>query len=257
MHLSEIQLFALDDQLCLESINNVFNTGSIVVVKVKTDLFATQRDFFSSLLTSEEVNAAHCMERAAAATRFIIHRGMLRFLIAQLINGVPRDIVFHHGEFGKPSLRDYQGFSFNLSHSASWALYAFAHGVSVGIDIEEIDNSYPCRQVAPLFFSPDELKMFYAGNAPEQRALFSRLWTMKEAVSKCLGRGMSMNFTQINFGTRAFDNTIFYNNIVVHNLSRHHKYDAALAIGRTQEQSGTSQSRESYGTSKRLESALS
>ena len=77
--------------------------------------------------------------------------------------------------------------AFNLSHSGTKVLCAAAD-VPVGCDTERIGDADP--QIAERFFFKDErLALSAAASEAERRALFYRLWTLKESFMKCTGLG--------------------------------------------------------------------
>ena len=90
-------------------------------------------------------------------------------------------------ESGKPFLTDYPNFFFNLSHTDGAATCVVSSESEVGIDIE-------C--VRPIDFEVMQQVM----NAEEQNHIlsssqheveFARLWTRKESLLKCTGKGLT------------------------------------------------------------------
>lgn len=93
-----------------------------------------------------------------------------------------RDIVY--GEHGKPTLPD--GPFFSLSHAGNLAVLAVSDA-PVGVDVEK---PRPVRDaVARRYFQAEEL--VWMEHDPLSRFFF--LWTRKEAVLKCCGRGLSLD----------------------------------------------------------------
>ena len=121
--------------------------------------------------------------------RFIAGRGILRALLGAYLDRDPKDLVFRYGPQGKPSLEtneDDHSVSFNLSHKQGLAVYAFARGRRLGIDLESISTAFPGEEIATRFFSPRELEELLA-LPPEARAEgFFLAWTRKEAYIKAL-----------------------------------------------------------------------
>jgi phosphopantetheinyl transferase len=76
----------------------------------------------------------------------------------------------------------------SLSHSDGWAAAAAHPHVRVGIDVEPA-HELPAR-FARYFLSPDEVKVL-GGWADRPTALLSA-WTVKEAVLKATGHGLSV-----------------------------------------------------------------
>ena len=100
-----------------------------------------------------------------------------------LLRSLAGDRPLEYGPHGKPTLPG--GPQFSLSHSGQLAVLAVSDA-PVGIDVEK---PRPVRDtVARRYFREDELA-WMAGD--EKR--FFHLWTRKEAVLKCCGRGLSLS----------------------------------------------------------------
>jgi 4'-phosphopantetheinyl transferase len=79
-----------------------------------------------------------------------------------------------------------------VSHCDDLAVYAFAVGPEVGIDVEAIRPVHEADAIAARFFSPRENEA-YGRLAPRDKTLgFLSCWTRKEAVVKALGKGLRM-----------------------------------------------------------------
>jgi len=123
------------------------------------------------------------------ARRFIVARGILRFLLSGFTGTAAEKLRFTYGTSGKPSLADHD-IHFNISHSAELGVFAFAPDRAVGVDVE---NERPVRRlldVAQRFMSEDEIRSL-AATAPEDRdAAFLRSWVVREARLKAEGKGV-------------------------------------------------------------------
>lgn len=100
------------------------------------------------------------------------------------------DMLLAEGPYGKPWLPRRPDVQFSLSHSGSRAMCVTAD-VPVGCDIQQIT---PCSlRVAERFFTAEERRCIFApADESEQRALFFRIWTLKESFIKCVGLGLSL-----------------------------------------------------------------
>lgn len=105
------------------------------------------------------------------------------------------------GEQGKPFFRDHPGIHFSLSHTKHWVMAAVSDH-PVGCDIETIDrhdddrkpsrtSSCKPQRIAERFFSPQENSWFLSFPEGNRSTAFTRIWTMKEAVIKLSGNGLS------------------------------------------------------------------
>ena len=125
-------------------------------------------------------------------------RSVLAFVLLQRalreeygITEVPK---FVYNEFGKPSLPNLP-IHFSLSHCKD-AVACAVSDYNIGIDVESIVPYNP--DVARRVCSKAELKKLE--QSENKDVDFIKLWTMKEAISKFDGRGLTMSFNEINIG---------------------------------------------------------
>ncbi|ANM63055.1 L-aminoadipate-semialdehyde dehydrogenase-phosphopantetheinyl transferase [Arabidopsis thaliana] len=113
----------------------------------------------------------------------------------------PRTLIFKKNMYGKPEV-DWQSYKncdspplhFNISHTDSLISCGVTVHVPVGIDLEEMERKikHDVLALAERFYSADEVKFLSAIPDPEvQRKEFIKLWTLKEAYVKALGKGFS------------------------------------------------------------------
>lgn len=114
-----------------------------------------------------------------------------RLALADPMSLAPHDLIFHQDQGGKPSLSHSGRLEFSLSHAGSWAAIAIAQS-PCGVDLEPMASaefrSYPVEAA----LHPKELNEWDRSADPD--AYFLRIWTGKEALSKALGLGLSMDF---------------------------------------------------------------
>ena len=89
-------------------------------------------------------------------------------------------LTVSRGTFGKPFFQTYPEIHFNISHSGRFVVCA-VDDAPVGADIQE--PAYLPPESWHLFMTDDERQHC---SSPEQAL---RLWSAKEAVSKCIGAG--------------------------------------------------------------------
>lgn len=83
---------------------------------------------------------------------------------------------------------------FNISHTSSLIACGVTTDVPIGIDVEEKHRKMRNNilSFARRYFSPSEVEFLHSFSDPEkQRQEFIKLWTLKEAYVKALGRGFS------------------------------------------------------------------
>jgi 4'-phosphopantetheinyl transferase len=142
----------------------------------------------SQTLSAEERGRADNMA-PIPARRFIVARGILRFLLSGFTGTDATKLRFTYGTSGKPSLADHD-IHFNVSHSAELGVFAFAPDRSVGVDVE---NERPVRRlldVAQRFMSEDEMRSLAATAPAERDVAFLRAWVVREARLKAEGKGV-------------------------------------------------------------------
>lgn len=142
-----------------------------------------------ALLTDDERERARRFVGPLLQRRFVAARAQLRALLGRRVGRDPRSLVFVQNEFGKPRLADHPGVHFSLSHSQDRALLAVSDGPEVGADLEMI-RPVDHLDLARRYFHPEEVAAIERHDDP-QRAFF-RIWTLKEAVVKAIGLGLSL-----------------------------------------------------------------
>lgn len=100
------------------------------------------------------------------------------------------------GEHGKPFLAQRDDVRFNLSHADGIAA-CIVSDRECGIDCEKVREYRP--NVARRVFTPEEQAMLGAEPESGRDLLFFRLWTLKEAFVKALGRGISYPMNTVGF----------------------------------------------------------
>jgi len=151
-------------------------------------------DGLKRLLSADEVSRADRFHFARDRNHFIAARGLLRILLSAYLGINSDELRFSYAEKGKPSLEETQqsAINFNLAHSHGMAIYAFAHGREVGVDLEYIREDLAGEKIAERFFSPREIAMLKSVPAELRKEAFFNCWTRKEAYIKARGEGLSM-----------------------------------------------------------------
>ncbi|HEY7421084.1 MAG TPA: 4'-phosphopantetheinyl transferase superfamily protein [Gaiellaceae bacterium] len=143
------------------------------------------------LLAEDECERASRYRFERDRRRFVAGRATLRRLLADYLDCTPTEVELAYGPHGKPFVRP-EGLSFNVSHSAGCALFAFAPGFEVGIDVELPAARGDDERVAAQFFSPGEVATLRAQPPASRPLAFLRCWTRKEAYIKARGEGLQL-----------------------------------------------------------------
>jgi 4'-phosphopantetheinyl transferase len=126
-------------------------------------------------------------------------RGVLRALLGRYLHCAPADVQLAVGAHGKPQLSsDATGHAqlfFNLSHSQSWALYAFSADGPVGVDVQALrDRPQPTAvdhiAMARRAFGEHEAQRLSLVEPARREWEFLRAWSLHEARVKRLGLGL-------------------------------------------------------------------
>ena len=172
------------------------------------ELYTTRLDLaprtvkaLAELLSDDEQQRASRLVFQRDRARFIVARARLRQLLGARLGVSPASIEFSYGARGKPALAARFadcGVRFNLSHSEDVAVYGFAAGREVGVDVEAVRELPDADEIAARCFSVREYEA-YLSLAPRDRPLgFFNCWTRKEAFIKAIGDGLSQSLERFD-----------------------------------------------------------
>jgi len=163
----------------------------IVVFRLDTEPEAIRAS--AALLSDAERQRASRFAFDHDRRRFIVGRAQLRRLLAARLGVRPETVELVYGPRGKPALSRCFADSevrFNVSHSGDVAVYAFALGREIGIDVEAIRVICDADDIAARFFSRCEYEAYCALDRSDRPLGFFNCWTRKEAFVKALGDGL-------------------------------------------------------------------
>ncbi len=104
------------------------------------------------------------------------------------------DVEFGYGKWGKPYIKNMNNFFYNISHSGDWVVCAVGHK-ELGIDIEKIKDVK--ENISSKYFS--EKEEYYLKNCYDRSDYIFRIWVLKEAYVKYLGKGLLFPLKNISF----------------------------------------------------------
>jgi len=154
------------------------------------------RKSFLGMLDEYEIIKYNKIQNIRDREKFLFGRYILKKIISTYTNQKIIDIKFKYNHFGKPLLSD-NLLNFNLSHSEDY----LAIGISdkeIGVDIENV--KLIDLGMAETFCTKEELLYIY--NSADQYHNFFRLWTLKEAFIKNIGKGFSFNVRNLSFNLK-------------------------------------------------------
>ncbi len=166
----------------------------------KVDLSAFDRSLdWAGILSPDESARAERYVACKARDRFVAGRVTLRRILSRYTGQDPGDIQFEYGPQGKPQLPAGPGVpAFNVSHSASLALYAVTLHGPVGIDLEGIRPIRDAAGIVGSTFSPGERALFRTLSPADRMRTFHHWWVLKEAYIKGLGLGHAQPLDTFN-----------------------------------------------------------
>lgn len=120
----------------------------------------------------------------------------------------PHTWEFDKGEFGKPEISHSLSstIKFNLSHSKNMIVLATTIHSDIGVDVEYMQRRVRCTDIAQRYFTENETSELMSSSESERQKLFFKLWTIKEAMGKASGQGLSAALDSI--GISITDNGI-------------------------------------------------
>jgi 4'-phosphopantetheinyl transferase len=153
-----------------------------------------------SLLSPEERNRVHSLHSETRRNAYIAAHAMLRLKLS-ILSGeeiAPQAWSFQVGPYGKPHLvGSSSGFSVSLSYSKEIAAIAVSRVYEIGIDVEAVPAMLPSPGIPWRVLSAAECAFLQAVPEKRQFAEFLKIWTLKEACSKCFGLDASRDFRSI------------------------------------------------------------
>lgn len=157
------------------------------------------RQEIEEVLSVEELERAKRILSPKAQSTFLHSRYYLRKVLSLRLSRPPKEIRLFNSQKGKPYLSSpTEKVFFNISHSGSFLAIALSDDYEVGIDIEKIDSSRPIQNLAKKILHRKELEKFSDLDQTEKVHYFYQRWTAKESFSKCLGLGLSLNFSTLD-----------------------------------------------------------
>lgn len=128
--------------------------------------------------------------------RFTLCRAVLREVICRELGCRNDELSFAASKFSKP-FACVSGapakISFNVSHGGRHGLIVLAQRGQIGIDVEERLTDRDLDGYIRTLFAPEERSELEAAKGPDKVELFYRLWTLKEALVKAAGDGLTMD----------------------------------------------------------------
>lgn len=152
-----------------------------------------------STLAPEELIRANRFLRPRDRWLFVLGRVLLRRALRNRF-GIA-NAQFRLTANGRPELSPAcDDVDFNLSHTQGCVACALGHGCAVGIDVEREDRAVDVESITGTYFAPSEREILAHAGPARSHDIFMRLWTLKEAMAKAAGQGLSLDFDRFAIG---------------------------------------------------------
>ncbi len=166
---------------------------------------------FNDYLDESEIAKIAKLKFGWLKKRAIISKGLSRHLIAEYLGMSPAEIKFSYNNFGKPYISDSgDDLQFNISHCDNIIVFAFSTGNELGVDVEKIKMIDDMEGVVDICFTRYEKD--WLNKTDSVTETFYKIWTIKEAFIKAIGRGFSFSPKDIEL-TNELKNRITIKNI--------------------------------------------
>lgn len=141
-------------------------------------------------LNDSEIKRAQGISNEEIKSSYIACRFFLKKLLSEHLQKPLNVINIEYGTNGKPYLNN-ENIYFNCSHSDTHFVIVVNETGAIGIDIENKTRKFENSKIANLILSDDEQTELFELIAEEQREIFLKIWTVKEAFFKAIGSGLT------------------------------------------------------------------
>lgn len=145
-------------------------------------------------LSIEERDRARQFRWLMDRNRSIMGWIVVRCVLAAMLERKAQEVVVQRTATGKPYVPS--GLGISLAHAGDIATVAFSNEVSIGIDVEQLEQDAFLLPVITNTLSPMELTYFARQSTTCEFLL--RAWTRKEAAVKVFGSGLGIDLTKVS-----------------------------------------------------------
>lgn len=152
------------------------------------------------LLSQDDQAALQALSRGSARDSAAAARILLRLCLSAMTGRrtAPQNWRFGRDDLGKPFIKDNrEGIEFSVSHVDGVVMAAIGRGISVGVDVESVDQPLE-DTVFDHFCDASERQILDTLPTAQRHRVFLELWTGKEAYTKMLGVGHSLEFKSLS-----------------------------------------------------------
>jgi 4'-phosphopantetheinyl transferase len=200
LHISD-PAFQIDQRMTLPA-------DEVHLWRVDLASVAAAEEKWRPILSADEQARAARFHFSRDRQSYTATRALLRTILANYLTSDPAGLLLRYSEKEKPLLDPVHAggkLEFNVSHSGTTALLAFAWERAVGVDVEKIRQDFDSEAIARRFFSGHEQRQLAALSSSEKYEGFFRCWTRKEAFIKATGEGLSLPLDQFDVSLKPGD----------------------------------------------------
>lgn len=148
-------------------------------------------------LNCDEMERASCIHNEKNRCKYILRKALVRYILSLYVEMLPCEIDIQKEKYGKPFIGR-NDIYFNLSHSYDKLAVVVSKTCPVGIDVQYMKEMEDLSWVKQDIFSEEEFELVNkAKDKKEKKTLFFDLWTRKEAFTKCVATGFTIDVKQI------------------------------------------------------------
>jgi 4'-phosphopantetheinyl transferase len=153
-------------------------------------------------LDAAETARLERFHRRSDRERYLLAHALVRGVLSRYASVDPGDWSFAANRWGRPRIAGPPGappLRFSLSHTPGLVACAVGRDCDCGVDVEALERRGDPLRVAPRVLAAAELEELRAQPEASRRERFLTYWTLKEATTKALGKGLTQPFREIAF----------------------------------------------------------
>ncbi len=154
-----------------------------------------------SILSEQELRKCNHFKNRCDKDKCIIRYGLLRNILSTYLNIYPKKIKLNLKKYEKPSiLFDNRNIDmrFNMAYSMNRVIYAITLKRNIGVDIERIEDEINIDEIISNYYTKNEKDKIYKHLPKERPYEFFKIWTIKEALLKAFGLGISDQIAKLD-----------------------------------------------------------
>lgn len=178
--------------------NSLNNTNNHWLVCAPTSVLQDKRRataLANEWLSFEERGKADRFHRREDRLCYMLAHMLKRYYLSSVLGVKPDALIFTTGDNGKPFCQNEGAPYFNISHTNGRVLFGMSSVDEIGVDIEPSERNVGDSTAAYVLTSAE---MDHVKQASNSRLTFMCYWTQKEAISKALGLGLSIDFKTVH-----------------------------------------------------------